>query len=96
MAKHYVIKTHGSHKAFIFIISVIMLVMGFLLVNNLNAFNITDEIFKTYTLLLLFVLIIILIVLVLMLSWFMIEVKDKVFETEEEEEKILKAVKKKK
>ncbi|MBN1157573.1 hypothetical protein JXA85_08190 [Candidatus Woesearchaeota archaeon] len=95
MTKHYIIKTHGSHKAFIYIISAIMLLMGFLLAKNLSNFNVTDEVFKTYTVVLLFVLTVILIILVLIVSWFIIEIKDKVLETEEEEEEILKRVKKK-
>jgi uncharacterized membrane protein len=95
MTKHYIIKTHGSHKAFIYIISAIMLLMGVLLAKNLSKFNVTDDVFKTYTVILLFVLTIILIILVLIVSWFIIEVKDKVIETEEEEEQILKAVRKK-
>jgi hypothetical protein len=95
MAKHYVIKTHGSHKAVIYVISAIMLIMGFLLAKNFSSFNVTDETFKTYTVVLLFILTIILIILILMVSWFIIEIKDKVIETEEEEEEILKAVKKK-
>ncbi len=96
MTKHYIIKTHGSHKAFIYIISAIMLLMGFLLAKNLSSFSVTDDVFKTYTVILLFVLTIILIILILMISWFIIEIKDKVIETEEEEEEILKTVKKKK
>ncbi len=95
MAKHYIIKTHGSHKAFIYVISAIMLLMGIMLVKNLSAFNVTDEVFKTYTVILLFVLTIIIIIMILIMSWFIIEIKDKVLETEEEEAEILKAVKKK-
>ncbi|MBN1503321.1 hypothetical protein JW930_07315 [Candidatus Woesearchaeota archaeon] len=79
--KHYIIKTHTSHKWLIGAIMVMLVVFGYFLSTKITSVvALDDNSYKVITTGLLFSITLILMVLVVLLATFYIEVKDKYLE----------------
>ena len=82
--KHFVFKSHRSHKFMLGLISFIVLLIGILLGKNISILRVSDPDFRTFTVVLLFVLNLIIIILILILAEFLIDLKDAMSESEQE------------
>ena len=81
--KHYIFHTHKSHKSIGYILLIVILI--FLLAMLMQNFATVSEAItdnpQHLTNFLLFVLILILLILTIMIAFFIVEIKDKYFET---------------